>query len=284
MTLFEEAQRLYSNGVTEDSIAEKLGLGRPQIREWLFEGVRPRFDRYDPDLTPRPDLAYLIGFWLGDGRSAGNQKKVRFKLADMKQLDYVNRLLARLLDREPKPLLMDGPFYVVDYDTSVLYDYLAQPLSKLKPCILAFKADFLRGFFDAEGYVSIGANISKRRLHEVVGAANSDGEYLRLVRGLLGQLEIPTSMCVTNRKGEPMTIRGRTWVRKHDVRHVSITRDQLIRRFFDAVGFRNPAKQEKLEDLAFLQKLPSEERFNWFVNHYEKRGRRWYKKGARPDD
>jgi hypothetical protein len=212
--LYEEAHRLQRNGVTEDKIARQLRSGQPQVREWLFGGVRPRFDRYDPDLTPGPDLAYLIGFWLGDGRSAGNQKKVRFKLADVKQLDYVNRILARLLDRQPKPPLRDGPFHVVDYDTSVLYDHVTQPLSKLKPCIVSFKADFLRGFFDAEGYVSIGANFSKRRLSDVVGVANCGVGYLRLVRGLLAQLEIPTSMHITNKKGESMTIRGRTWVRR----------------------------------------------------------------------
>lgn len=217
-------------------------------------------------------MAYLIGFWLGDGRNAGKEKKVRFKLADMRQLDLVNHLLARLLDRAPKPVRMDGPFCVADYDTPVLYDYLAQPLAKLKPCIFAFRADFLRGFFDAEGYASIGADASKRRVNGVVGVASSDLEYLKLVRGLLTQLGVSTTIRITNRKGEPMTIRGLAWIRRRDVRHVLITSDQSIRRFFDVVGFGNPVKQEKLGDLVFLQELPPEERFDWFVKHYRKEG------------
>jgi hypothetical protein len=58
----------------------------------------------------------------------------------------------------------------------------------------------------------------------------------------------------------------------------------LIKLFFDLVGFKNPTKQEKLEDLVSLQKLPPEEKFDLFVTHYEKRGRRWYRKGAQPND
>ncbi len=222
-------------------------------------------------------MAYLIGFWLGDGRNAGREKKVRFKLADRKQLGLVNRMLARLLDREPKPILMDGPFYVVDYDTSVLYDYLSQPLAKLKPCISAFKVDFLRGFFDAEGYVSIGVDVSAKRVAEAIGAANSNIEYIRLVRRLLAEMDIDTTTRVTNRKGEPMTIRGRTWIRKRDVHHVLIARNKSRRRFIEVVGFRNPAKQEKLGDLAYMHRLTPRERYSWFVNHYKKNGRRWYR-------
>ncbi|MDV3292712.1 MAG: hypothetical protein LYZ70_00395 [Nitrososphaerales archaeon] len=276
--LYDEARRLQGLGLSRARIGRTLGVAQSQIGDWLVRGVRPRRDRYDPDLAPGPDLSYLIGFWLGDGRNAGQQKKVRFKLADKEQILHVNRILARLLGREPKPILMDGTFYTIDYDTSVLYDYISQPLKRLEQCIQFFKADFLRGFFDAEGYVSCYVDASGKRLGGlIIGAANTNLEYLRIVRNHLARLGIKSSIRRTNRRGESMTIRGNTWVRKHDVCHLIIRRQGSIKKFFVRVGFRNRAKQGKLGDLISLLSLPQRQRYDWFVNHYAKRGRRWYK-------
>jgi intein-encoded DNA endonuclease-like protein len=277
LMLYDEAKRLKKLGYEDYDIARELQLPPKQIRYWLNDGVRPVTDRYDPNLTPSADLAYLIGFWIGDGRSAGKQKKVRFKLADREQLEHVNRLVARLLVRDPKRITTDASFYVVDYDSSVLYDYLAQPISALMPCVRAFRGDFLRGFFDAEGYVSIHADPVTRRLSAVVGVANTNPRYLRLVRDLLMKMGIEAGMRITNRKGGLMTIRGRTWVRRNDVCHVVIRRYQSIRQFFSLVGFNNAAKQTRLKDLIFLLGLVPDERFDWFVNHYRRMGRRWYR-------
>lgn len=279
--LCEEARRLQGKGLSNARISRILGVRQKQIDDWLDRGVRPRIYRYEPNLTPSPELAYLIGFWLGDGRNAGKEGKVRFKLADRWQLEHMNRLVARLLGREPKLVRMDGPFYTVDYDAVVLHDYLAQSLERLSSCIRPFMGDFLMGFFDAEGYVSCNVDISRQRLGNiVVGVANTDLAYLRLVRSLLFILGIKTSVRVTNKKGGSMTIRGITWVRKHDVNHLVIGEQKSVRKFFAVVGFTNPTKKEKLRDLVSLMELPPEQRFNWFVKHYERKGRRWYKKVA----
>ena len=87
------------------------------VGTWARGAKSRRVPRYDPDLSPSPDLAYLVGFYLGDGRSAGNEHKVRFKLADKSQLEHVSRLVAKLLNREPKEIKMDASFYVVEYDS-----------------------------------------------------------------------------------------------------------------------------------------------------------------------
>lgn len=276
--LYKEARRLEASGLSHSRISKILGLGSGQISYWLVRGAPPHYERYDPDLTPGPELAYLVGFWLGDGRNAGREKKVRFKLADEWQINYVSRLVARLLDREAKAIVNERPFYVVDYDTSILYDYLSQPVEKLIGCIQPFKADFLRGFFDAEGYVSCSVDTVRRRLGPpVIGAANTNIRYLRLVRKLLAAFIIKTSIRTTNKKGGMMTIRGRTWVRRRDVHHVVISERESGERFYKHVRFKNRLKQQKLDDLVSLLPLSPRERYDWFVIHYIKRGRRWLK-------
>ena len=278
LRLYTEAQELQRLGHNNHQISRLLGLGESEVRDWLKLGIHPIRDRYNPNLTPSKDLAYLVGFWLGDGREAGGQKKVRFKLANREQIDHVNRLVAGLLERGPKPISMDGPFYVVDYDTSVLYDFIAQPIGKLLNLILRFKVDFLRGFFDAEGYVSCLVDTSKRRLSgTVVGVANTNLKYLRLIRKLLRGLGIESSSHTTNKKGETMTIRGRTWIRRNDVQHLVITREKSVRRFLASVGFEDRRKAEKLRDLVSLFPLTPAERYDWFVRNYTRTGRRWNK-------
>lgn len=223
-------------------------------------------------------MAYLLGFWLGDGRNAGKEKKVRFKLADRQQIAYVNRLTARLLSRNPKRVRRDGPFYVVDYDTAVLYDYMSQSLARLRGCIWGFKADFLRGFFDAEGYASCHVDASSRRMgYFRVGAANTNRGYLELAKRLLNAMNIESSIRITNRAGTSMTIRSKTWKRKHDVYHVIINGPRLAERFCNEIGFSNSAKRLKLRDLVRAFRLPPEKRFPWFAKQYERRGRRWMK-------
>lgn len=279
LELYREAKKLQGVGFDIRAIAKVLELRLDVVRAWLSEGIPPRYDRYAPDLAPSSDLAYLIGFWLGDGSNAGKEKKVRFKLADASQLDHVNRLLGRMLDRPPKRATEDGTFHVVDYDSAVLYDYLSQPLKSLMPCVEAFPSDFLRGFFDAEGYISCAVNTVRGRLGlPRVGAANTNLEYLHLARKLLSGMAIKSSIRITNKVGQPMTIRGKTWFRKHDVFHLVIRKRESVRRYFALVVFRNRKKREKLKDLVAIMGLTPDRRFDWFVEHYERTGRRWCKK------
>jgi len=98
--------------------------------------------RYEPDLTPSKDLAYVAGFYLGDGKDAGEEHKVRFELADQEQLVYVGDLVAKILGRDPKPLDRDGTFYTVQYDSVVLSDFLNQDIATLVSYFKDFIPDF----------------------------------------------------------------------------------------------------------------------------------------------
>ena len=278
LTLYEKAVELSRKGCSQRKIAKELGVAKRTVEVWLC-GSRPkRVWRYEPDLTPSKDLAYVSGFYVGDGQSAGHEPKVRFNLADKDQLEYVNGLVARILGREPKPWKFDGQFYSVDYDSVALSGFLNWRISRMIGYLKGFERDFLQGFFDAEGYVTCNVNQESKRLNGVhVGVANTNREYLRAVRRLLGFKGLRCHFRMTNRQGQSMTIRGKTWVRRHDVFHVTITSSDMVQCFGDLVGFRNTTKAEKLSDLLFVLELKPVERYDWFVSHYRKEGGKWLK-------
>jgi intein-encoded DNA endonuclease-like protein len=272
--LYGEVKRLWSAGLSYQKIGDQLGISDSLARIYALRDGPPTVERYHPDLTPSPELAYLLGFWLGDGKASGHEKKVQFKLADKEQLELVNRIVARLLDREAKLIHMEDSFYAVGYDSSILYDFLDKPVTEHEAMIQEFGGDFLRGFFDAEGYVSVGLSRT-RKVFFSIAVVNTNEEYLNLAERLLLSLDVGTNRHVTNRKGGVMIIRGRSFVRKKDVWHLTISGLASIRRFAEVAGFWNDRKASKLSDCITLISLAPEERIRWFLAHYVKIGRHW---------
>ena len=279
LVLFAGATELHVKGLSNAEIARKLGVDTDHVRRWV-RGEKPkRVHRYEPDLSPGRDLAYVAGFYLGDGKRAGKKNKVRFELGDQQQIEHVGLLVARILHREPKPWAKVRSFYVISYDSVALYEFLNRPVEKLVEYMGKFARDFLRGFFDAEGYCTCSLDFRLRKLNSVtVGIANTKIRSLKYMARLLLDLGLPSSFRRTNRKGGKMTIAGKTWTRRHDVYHLSVMGFDRVRRFHDQVGFWNPQKATKLADLVALGKMPPGERYGWFVTHYTKRGRKWVRK------
>jgi len=276
LKLLVEAVRLRELGYSYTKIGNLLCVGEDTVSSWV-RGERPkRISSYNPDLSPSPNLAYLVGFYLGDGRSAGSEKKVRFKLADRLQLEYVNTIVAGILKRAPKPIRLEGPFYAVDYDSVALSDYLERPLCELMIEVDGYGNDFLQGFYDAEGYVSGLVDRSTRRVNGIsIGLANTRLEYLLTVSGLISGYGLHGRVKRTHRAGEAMTIRGRTWVRRNAVYHLVLQGVSYARVFQNKVGFRNPGKTRKLADLITVMEMAPEERYAWFTTHYRKEGWKW---------
>jgi intein-encoded DNA endonuclease-like protein len=268
---------LRNSGLPIKEIALALGISRREVSYWL-RVERPSRTVYNPDLTPRPELAYLVGAYLGDGRTAGKQdKKVRFKVADLCFAESLNGLVASILKAHVKPVKADGGFYDICYDSAKLYDFLQSDLASQIPLMESYPAMFLRGFFDAEGYVTQTLWHESRTMTAIrVGAANTNLEYLGHVRRLLAALGIASGLRRTNKAGQPMEIRGRSYFRKHDVFHVEIMNLGSVKAFCELVGFSIPQKENKLKDLlAIMSTLDESDRYEWFTGRYEKVGRKW---------
>jgi hypothetical protein len=277
---YERALKLHRKGLTAREIGAELDASADIVGIWLRGGKPKRVRRYEPDLAPSGDLAYVSGFYLGDGRGAGGEPKVRFNLADKEQVEYVGGLVAKILGREPKPCEFDGLFYSVDYDSVVLSNFLNRPIKELAAHFEGFEQDLLRGFFDAEGYASPVMNHIAKRLDSImVGAANTNLSYLKELGRLLGNFGLLWSIRRTNKKGGRMTIRGKTWIRKHDVFHLVITGFSSVSEFRRLIGFRIPIKAEKLADLIVLERKTPKGGYAWFTTHYRREGHRWVRIG-----
>jgi intein-encoded DNA endonuclease-like protein len=277
---FSHVRQLTSEGLPPSDVASAIGISLDDVRYWL-RVKKPSRERYVPDLTPRPELSYLIGAYLGDGQTAGEEdKKVRFKVADLDFANILNETVSRVLGTRLRVIRIERGFHCVVYDSAVLYDFLQQPIEPLIPYAETSPESFLRGFFDAEGYVTPRLDYqSKRLLGLTIGVANSNPDYLGCVKRLLVDQGIQSSYRLTHKAGEPMTIRGRTFIRKHDVQHLILRGSGAPQVFETAVGFSISAKRDKLADLVWLSaNLDSAEGYRWFVTHYEQRRRRWVKK------
>lgn len=275
--MYARVHELREKGLGVKEIAEALGMSRRDVSYW-FRVNTPSRTVYAPDLSPRPELAYLVGAYLGDGRTAGEQdKKVRFKVADPAFAAQLNELVSKVVGAKLKPVTKEEGFFCVSYDSAVLYDYLQQPLQGLQSLIETSPAMFLRGFFDAEGYVSPRLSHSGRQfLGILLGVANTNPEYLGCIQLQLERMGIRVSGFRTHEAGEPMTIRGNTFVRKQEVRQLQLRGQNVAEVFQAQIDFSIPAKKNKLADLIWISKsLSMREGYAWFVSHYEVRNRRW---------
>ena len=72
-----------------------------------------------------------------------------------------------------------------------------------------------------------------------------------------------------------MTIRGQTWIRKHDVYQIQIAKGEGITRSRDEIGFRDPTMADKVASLIRMMPMGPEKRFVWFTARYARRGRKW---------
>ena len=89
LELYAKAIELMAKGLSYSRVGKELGVSADTVRAWV-RGAKPkRVAKYEPDLRPSKDLAYVAGFYLGDGKYAGEEHKVRFGLADRGQLEYV---------------------------------------------------------------------------------------------------------------------------------------------------------------------------------------------------
>ena len=74
-----------------------------------------------------------------------------------------------------------------------------------------------------------------------------------------------------------MKIRGRSYVRRRDVYHIELA-GQGVNRFQEKIGFGVFAKAQKLADLvSLMSELGPGRRYEWFVSHYSRKGRKWTK-------
>lgn len=127
-----EARRLFAEGWTKKGIADRLGVSRASVREWVSgtlltddpairAGRCPRCA--DPARPPddQPTYAYLLGQYLGDGHLATTVRVPMLRIACAASypdiMDEVERAMVVVLARSVHRVRAPGCFQVKSYST-----------------------------------------------------------------------------------------------------------------------------------------------------------------------
>lgn len=258
-------------------IAEELSakyqvkIRAPTVSRWLTGKRNPeaKCTLFTP--KPSPDLSYFTGVFIGDGTitsgSCPSTKKVT--------LMTVDKDLAKMFDKAATSFLDRGNPYGVRYCASaqkyrvriystLLADFLKKPFEKTKHLTQKYPAEFVRGFFDAEG--SIGVTLTKGRLEPMLNVVNTNPNYIHSIEDLLkNHFNIELKISRREMKGN-----------RKPLYTLYTYRYKLINSFNSKIGFGVFRKREKLNDvLRLLKKYSSRKAAEKWKKLYEKVGRKW---------
>ncbi|MCS4539302.1 MAG: hypothetical protein HYU03_01235 [Thaumarchaeota archaeon] len=233
---------------------------------------------------PSEELSFFLGAWLGDGWAdeADGGKRLLLKVRSREFAEEFARCATRILNKAKTYKIREiseetRRWYLVRVTSMLLYDFVKQPVPKLKPFILPCSASFLRGFFTAEGCPCVSIeNTNRPFLDAGLVVANSDYRLLEFARDLLSNLRFhPGRIRLNMLEGTRTNLavaRSSGWL-------LSLSRIEDGHRFANVVGFADSEKQLKLTAaISLIKEHGSVEAAVQWREHYGKVGKKWVKK------
>jgi intein-encoded DNA endonuclease-like protein len=285
--IFAEVQELAAKEPSPVRLARRLSasyslsLAPGTVRHWII-GDRKLQRRNLFKEEPSPALSYIIGANIGDGCTLKENWIVKLEVTDHDFAETFNNSMAGLFNRvTPNRILVRHavgrlPMYLVKYSSKQLVKLLRLPLKQLLEIAFAFPREFLRGFFDAEGYVDVSAG---RHFSVQVGAENSDESLLLMVKKSLKLLGIESRIERKRKAGTIKVIRGKAFTMRRTSYSLLIGGFETMKFFAKEVGFAIRRKAQKLGDaLSILAILPSKRRILMWKRLYFKRRGEWVRR------
>ncbi|MFB6146900.1 MAG: LAGLIDADG family homing endonuclease, partial [Halobacteriaceae archaeon] len=220
---------LYERGHTDAEMAGELGVSAATVGQYratrsLDPNGQPVKSVTQPE-TLTPDLAELVGMWVGDGSK--HEDGIRFHLNREANLDRADRLCRRLFDEGLDRRFEDGCYHAVLHSHEIKRFWL-ENFGDAKPDAPSasvpdqiWSADhetvgaFLRGLFSTDG------SLQKGRYPRLWSASE---ELVDGVQQLLLGIGIPAATWETDSE-------------ERDYYNVGPTSEQGLTRFADSVGF-----------------------------------------------
>ena len=218
-------------------------INKSHVSDWVNDRHHPYGSTYDIDLTPSPELAYVIGVSKGDG-SVRVQKwnhRVRLRVIDKEFAIEFDRCASHILgsSRHAITWLPKQGLWCVEVLSVLLVRFLQGPFSRVVEAVTHCEgcaAGFLRGFFDSE------ASMSGRSLD----VSNGSLKVMRLVRKLLTKVRIyTTGLRLAQEGGRLVTIKGRVYHANKDIYTLHV-RAVSLPRYAEGVGFSVDRKRGAL--------------------------------------
>jgi len=257
LLLYEEVLRLRQRGLGYKRISKTLeemygiGLNPGVICNWIK-------GRHNPlgkcnKIIQSPELAYVIGGWLGDGTLALDQRNCKhYVILKVKDFDFATewgRCLATAFGvKKPYRPVWDkvNRRWTVRASSILLYVILSKARKNpwvTSPYLEEYPSEALQGLFDAEG------NVDDAFYH--VRLRNADMQLLKLARHLLRRLDIDSKIYTWKQQlyvKDPKS--QKIYRRKQNIAHcLVISRWENIVRFAKKVGFKIRRKQKALKGL-----------------------------------
>jgi len=146
---------------------------------------------YKPNLSPSPELSYILGVFYGDGSTTyedspsqpGYKYRIRLSAGDRNFVEEFARCLSEVTGRDEIPVTErniaggETEGYRTRVCCKALYQFIESDLKEHEGIIEENPAPFIRGFFDSEGSAD-----SNR-----VRAVSTDKRILEYIRGLLAR-------------------------------------------------------------------------------------------------
>jgi intein/homing endonuclease len=217
-----------------------------------------------------PDLAYLFGVYLGDGY-AGKHDFVLQTANYGFALNFRNTLF-RVFNRKQK--ILKYKLWVVSFGSNDFAKFLRDFFEnkniipeELLNAKNEIKANFLRGFFDSEGYIS---------LHKIRLTQKINTKYFKQIRKMCESLGIKCNKIYQYEKYENNCLACKHCKHKkcpcvYEI--FSITGYNDIKKFSETIGFGIPSFQENLVEmlLSYKQKSYSNEIYKEVMKLKEKK-------------
>jgi len=198
-----------------------------------------------------PELMQIIGYFLGDGNL--QKRSIRFKDSDKEVLNVYQRLIRKTFNIEGRVVPQKGTIaYLLEVNSLYLRKWFQENIVSRKKEFLEEVNQlpqkkltaFLRGLFDAEGFVAI----QSRQIR--LGITNREiGEILP---ALISKLGIPLTSHLIKRR-EP------NW---KDVYLISLNNYASFDKFSKYIGFSSKEKNKRLEFL--IERKPKIKLMNKF--------------------
>lgn len=201
------------------------------------------------------DFVELVGLLVGDGswgktikNESYNGGRISYASKDWELAERAGILLAKVLGRskEYRPYWSRrNGVYIVSAGSKQMVEILANAIVENESSIFRYPVRFLKGIYDAEGCISVRRKSS--RLYPRLFLTNSDIDILNLVRKLLENQGIRTTIQLNTRAGKAKRILGKETRTRSDVYNICIESFEMVEKFASTVGFRILSKQRLLQ-------------------------------------
>jgi len=229
----------------------------------------------DVNLKPSPELSYVIGVLFGDGTLDDNQKNSDYQIVlaqkDLNFAKVFSEAVSKVIGKKEsyKIGLWRKRYYRVRAYSKILLKFLKRrELKRFTRIINAYPTEFIKGFVDSEGSVTISTNKAETKsgmreyLYCIITITNSSIEVINFVKEQLEKLGIESK--VRKKKSEERVVENHIAHFRRDGYDILIRKLSSIERFQQLIGFRVTARHKKLQKFLALKRM-----------EVVRRGRRW---------